>query len=159
MGEIRFSSFGSLQVLETAERLVADAASLAVVCPAVVEQTPAQLAALRSPDADDFRISAVLLTGFARSVLDGVASIEPLGPKELSALRSATLDRATGGLRADVRDRFLGTLPPERGYIEFSLRRFEEEFLAIAADRPIDPRFVTCLMLRTANGAARSRAS
>jgi len=159
-GEIRFRSFASLADIETAERLIRDVASLAEVCPALLGQTPTQLAALRSSNADDFRISAVLLTGFAHRVLGHAPAIEPLGARELAALREATRERSTGKLRADVRGEFLAAMPPGRGYLEFSLRRFEEEFLAIAADRPLDPRFVTCLMIRLPNGAAAaSRAS
>jgi uncharacterized protein DUF6178 len=159
-GEIRHRAFASLRDVESAERLIDAVASLPEVCAAIVGQTPAQLAALRSPDADDFRMSAVLLTGFAHFVLDGTASIEPLGAKDLAALRDATLDRRSARLRTNVRARLLATLPPSSGYVEFALRRFEDEFLAIASDRPIDPRFVTCLMLRKTNDLAkRSRAS
>jgi hypothetical protein len=159
-GDIRYRAFASLRDVEAAESLIADVASLPDVCPAIVGQTPAQLAALRSRDADDFRMSAVLLTGFARFVLDGVPSIEPLGAKELAALRDETRDPETEKLRADVRERFFATLPPRRGYVEFALSRFDDEFLAIAPGRPIDPRFVTCLMLRTTNEAVkRSHAS
>jgi hypothetical protein len=159
-GEIHYRAFATLRDVEAAESLIADVASLSDVCPAIVGQTPAQLAALRSPDADDFRMSAVLLTGFARFVLDGVPSIEPLGAKDLAALREETRDSETRKLRADVRERFFATLPPNRGYVEFALSRFDDEFLAIAPGRPVDPRFVTCLMLRTTNDAVRrSRAS
>jgi len=162
-GEIRHRAFASHADVETAERLIRDVASLAEVCPVLLGQSPVQLAALRSSDADDFRISAVLLTGFAHHALGRMPTIEPLGAKEMLALREATRDPATGAMgkiRGDVRRRFLEAMPESRGYLEFSLQRFEEEFLAIAADRPVDPRFVTCLMIRLPNSdAASSRAS
>jgi hypothetical protein len=158
-GEIRYRAFATLGDVEAAKRLVADVASLGDVCPALVGQSPAQLAALRSSEADDFRLSAVLLTGFAHHVLGRTPSIEPLGPKDLTLLREATRDPETGKIRPEIRRRFLEPLRHACGYLEFSLRRFEEEFLAIAPDRPVDPRFVTCLMLRSSDASTRSRAS
>ncbi len=152
-GEIRYRPFTFLADLERAERLLADVGSLDEVCDRLLGQSPAQIARLRPRDADDFRISAALLTGFAHLALGQPASVEPLGPKELVELREATLDPATGGLLVEIRQRFLALAPRHGGFVEFSLRRFEEEFLAIASDRPLDPRFVTCLMIRISNRA------
>jgi len=114
---------------------------------------------LRPSDADDFRISAVLLTGFAHFALGRAPSIEPLGEDDLADLRQATLDPQTGRLCAAVRERFYETHPVPHGFLDFSLQRFEEEFLAVAPDRPIDPRFVTCLMIRPQRGAFPSQPS
>jgi hypothetical protein len=158
-GEIRYRPFASLADLDRARALLADVASLAEVCPRLLGQSAAQLAALRPSDADDFRISAVLLTGFAHFVLGRSPSIEPLGEDDLTELRQATLDPETGRLRAAVRERFYEANPVPRGFVDFSLRRFEEEFLAVLPDRPIDPRFVTCLMIRPRRGRLRPHPS
>src|SRR5205823_1075676 len=133
--------------------------SLAEVCPRLLGQSPAQLTRLRPNDADDFRISAVLLTGFAHFALGRTPSVEPLGDEDLTELRRATLDPQTGRLLAAVRERFYEALPVVHGFLDFSLRRFEEEFLAVAPNRPIDPRFVTCLMLRPRQGGFPSQPS
>jgi Family of unknown function (DUF6178) len=158
-GEIRYRPFVSLADLDRARTLLSDVAALAEVCPQLLGQSPSQLTALRPSDADDFRISAVLLTGFAHFALGRVPSIEPLGDDDLAELRRATLDPQTGRLRAAVRERFYETHRVTHGYLDFSLRRFEEEFLAVAPDRPIDPRFVTCLMIRPRRGGLPSQAS
>jgi hypothetical protein len=147
-GEIRYRPFASLADLEQARTLLADVAALADVCRGLLGQSAAQLAALRPSDADDFRISAALLTGFAHFALGHMPSIEPLGKDDLNELRQATLDPQTGRLRRAVRERFYEAYTLPRGFLDFSLRRFEEDFLAVSGDRPIDPRFVTCLMIR-----------
>lgn len=149
-GEIRYRPFMSLADLERAERLLADVDSLDDLCGRLLGQSPAQLARLRPRDADDFRISATLLTGFAHLALGRPASVEPLAAKDLAELREATLDPATGRLRTELRRRLAALAPGHAGFVDFALHRFEEEFLAIAPDRPLDPRFVTCLMIRSA---------
>jgi hypothetical protein len=147
-GEIRYRPFASLSDLQRARALLADVTALADICPSLLGQSAAQLAALRPSDADDFRISAVLLTGFAHFALGRTPSVEPFGGDELSELRRATRDPQTGRLREEVRERFYEAYPLPRGFLDFSLKRFEEEFLALSTDRPIDSRFVTCLMIR-----------
>ena len=47
----------------------------------------------------------------------------------------------------------------DTGYLEWSLVRFEEEFLALAPGKPLDPRFVTCLMIRPAEPSSLPHAS
>lgn len=148
-GEIRHRTFATLADLERAGRLVIEVSSVNDLCQQLLRQSAAQLAQLRPHDADDFRISAAILTGIAHLVLDGVPSVEPLGHERLAHLREATIDSAAGGMRADVRRRILDSAPRDSGFLAFALRRFEEEFLTIAPGRPIDPRFVTCLMIRS----------
>jgi hypothetical protein len=147
-GEIRYRAFATTRDLDRARAILDDVASLDEACRSLVGQGPGELAALRPREADDFRLSAVLLTAFAHFALGHSTSLEPIAASELGELRLATLDPTSGGLRMDVRDRFLGAIPGAKGFFEFSLSRFEEEFLALAPDRPIDPRFVTCLMIR-----------
>jgi hypothetical protein len=148
-GEIRHRSFATRADLERAGRLVVEVGALNGVCQQLLGQSAAQLAALRPSDADDFRLSAAILTGVAHLVLDEESSVEPLDREQLARLREATLDRASGGLRDDVRRRIVDSAPADAGFLSFALRRFEEEFLSIAPDRPIDARFVTCLMIRS----------
>ena len=158
-GEIRYRPFASLADLDRARTLLADVASLGEVCMRFLGQSPTQLTALRPAEADDFRISAVLLTGFAHFALGRTVSIEPLGDDDLVALRAATRDPRTGRLRPEVRERFMAVNPGHVGFLEFSLRRFEDEFLTLSPDASVDPRFVTCLMIRTLRFAARSHPS
>jgi len=147
-GEIRYRAFATLADLQGAQRLIADVASVAELCQRLLQQPPAQLAKLRPREADDFRISAAVLTGVAHLVFGHPPSVEPLNPRELCSLRETMLDSTTGGLRADVRQRVLAWMPGHTGFLEFCLRRLEEEFLAIPPTQPVDPRFVTCLMIR-----------
>lgn len=158
-GEIRYRPFATIADVERAERLLADLASLGEACVTLLGHPLAALARLRPRDADDFRVSAVLLTAFARTVLDGAPSLDPLDTEELVRLREATLDPATGKLADAVREGFLERFGAHAGYVAWSLRRFEEEFLAIAADAPLDPRFVTCLMIRSSDRSPMTRAS
>ncbi len=157
-GETRFRTFGSLADVERASAIVADVAALPDLCERLVAQRLGEVAALRPRDADDFRVSAVLLTGFAHRVLDRPPSLQPLEPEDLAELRRRTLDPEAGRLSAAVRRRFLEDAGAGRSVFEFALRRFEEEFLAIAPDRPLDPRFVTCLMIATVPRGARAGA-
>jgi hypothetical protein len=149
-GEIRYRAFATLADFRRAEQLIADVASVAGLCRRLLQQSPAQLAKLRPREADDFRISAAVLTGVAHLVLGKPSSVEPLNARELCDLRETMLDAVAGGLRADLRRRILEWMPGHTGFLEFSLRRLEEEFLAIPATQPLDPRFVTCLMIRPA---------
>lgn len=155
-GEIRYRPFASPGDVERARTVLADVDSLTEFCPRLVGQSPSELAALRPSNADDFRISAVLLTAFAHFALGRTPTIEPIAEEELPALRAATGGCAGSRLRDTVRDRFFAAHPGHRGFLEFSLRRFEEEFLAVSPDRPIDPRFVTCLMIRPTKKARES---
>ena len=153
-GEIGYRAFATTGDLDRTRAILDDVASLADVCERLVGQTPGELVTLRPREADDFRISAVLLTAFAHVALGRAPTLQPIAPSDLGDLRLATLDRTTGGLKADLRARFLGVVPAAKGFLEFSLIRFEEEFLTLAPDRPVDPRFVTCLMIhRPRNGA------
>jgi hypothetical protein len=153
-GEIRYRAFATTSDLDRARAILDDVASLADVCERLVGQTPRELVTLRPREADDFRISAVLLTAFAHVALGRAPTLQPIAPSDLGDLRLATLEPATGRLKADLRARFLGVVPDAKGFLEFSLTRFEEEFLTLAPDRPVDPRFVTCLMIhRPRNGA------
>ena len=147
-GEIRYRAFATLGDLSRARAVLEDLGSLGEICHRLLDQSPTQLAGLRPADADDFRISAVILTAFAHFALGRTPSLEPLGVDDLSELRAATRDPTTGRLKADVRERFYAANVGHRGFLDFSLRRFEEEFLSVSADRPLDPRFVTCLMIR-----------
>jgi hypothetical protein len=147
-GEIRYRPFAALADLERGRAIVLDVASLGEICPRLLGQSPAALAALRPRDADDFRLSAVILTAFAHMALGREPSLEPLAGSDLTALRAATLDATSGRLSAAARARLFEALPGHRGFLEFCLRRFEEEFLSVSPDRPLDPRFVTCLMMR-----------
>jgi hypothetical protein len=158
-GEIRYRAFATTKDLDRARAIVDDLASLCDACRSLVGQTPGELAALRPRDADDFRLSAVLLTAFAHFALGRAPSLEPIATSELGELRAATLDPRSRGLKVDVRHRFLGTVAGAKGFLEFSLNRFEEEFLALAPDRPVDPRFVTCLMIRLERNGMRSHPS
>ena len=158
-GEIRYRPFATLADLERGRAIVLDVASLGEICPRLLGQSPAALAALRPHDADDFRLSAVILTAFAHLSLGREPSLEPLAGSDLTELRAATLDVASGKLSAAARARFFETLPGHRGFLEFCLRRFEEEFLSVSPDRPLDPRFVTCLMMRPQRHATRSHPS
>jgi Family of unknown function (DUF6178) len=151
-GEIRYRAFATLADFEQAERLIADVASLGELCQRLLQQSPAQLAKLRPREADDFRISAAVLTGVAHLLLGRAPSVEPLNARELSDLRETMLDSAAGELRTDLRRRILEWMPGHTGFLEFSLRRLEEEFLATPPGQPVDPRFVTCLMIRPAKG-------
>jgi hypothetical protein len=90
----------------------------------------------------------VILTAFAHFALGHTPSVEPLGSDDLCELRRATRDPGTGKLRADVRSRLYAAHGGQRGFLDFSLRRFEDEFLSVSPDQPLDPRFVTCLMIR-----------
>ncbi len=147
-GEIRYRSFASMADVERATLLLDDLGSLGEACQRLLGRSLPELARLRPRDADDFRVSAVLLTAFARAVLDGTPSLDPLGPDDLARLREATLDAATGKLDETLRRKFLERFAEHGGYVDWSLRRFDDEFLALAADAPPDPRFVTCLMIR-----------
>jgi Family of unknown function (DUF6178) len=146
-GEIRYRPFASVADVERAHSMLADVASLVDVCSRLLGQSPAALAALRPHDADDFRLSAVILTAFAHLALGRQPRLEPLAPGDLTALRAATLDGATRRVSTVARDRLYEAVPGHRGFLDFCLRRFEEEFLSVSPDRPLDPRFVTCLML------------
>jgi Family of unknown function (DUF6178) len=149
-GEIRYRAFATVNDLSRARSVLHDVASLSDLCGRLLGQSPAELASLRPRDADDFRISAVILTALAHVALGHPPSLEPLGEAELAALRSVARDPHTGRLHAALRDRLRELHPGHDGYLDFSLRRLEEEFLAVSADRPLDPRFVTCLMIRPA---------
>jgi hypothetical protein len=158
-GEIRYRAFATTRDLDRARAIIDEVASLCDACRGLVGQAPGELAVLRPREADDFRLSAVLLTAFAHFALGRAPSLEPIATSELGELRAATLDPGSGGLKVDVRHRFLGTIAGGTGFLEFSLNRFEEEFLALAADRPVDPRFVTCLMIRLERNGMRSHPS
>jgi hypothetical protein len=157
-GEIRYRAFATLGDFDLAERLIADVASVSGLTLRLLRQSPAQLAKLRPREADDFRISAALLTGVAHLVLGREPSVEPLGTKELGSLRALMVDPAARGMRADLRERILGWAPGHAGFLDFSLRRLEEEFLSIPAEEPVDPRFVTCLMIQPTGRAPEASA-
>jgi hypothetical protein len=146
-GEIRYRAFGRVADLERAAALVRDLGALPGLCAELTGQPLRGVAALRPREADDFRVSAAILTGFAHRVLGRPPSLQPLEREDLLELRRRTLDPETGRLSADVRGRFLAEAGAGGGFLDFALRRFDEEFLAIAPDRPLDPRFVTCLMI------------
>ena len=55
----------------------------------------------------------------------------------IAVRRAATRDPTTGRLKADVRERFYAANVGHRGFLDFSLRRFEEEFLSVSADRSL----------------------
>ncbi len=158
-GEIRYRAFATTKDFDRTRAIVDDIASLGDVCMRLVGQAPGELARLRPREADDFRISAVLLTAFAHFALGHPPTLEPITASELVELHLTTLDPKSGGLKADVRGRFLATVPGAKGFLEFSLSRFEEEFLALAPGRPLDPRFITCLMIRPQRNGTRSHPS
>jgi hypothetical protein len=158
-GEIRYRAFATTSDLDRVRATLDDVASLADICQRVVGQTPGELVALRPREADDFRISAVLLTALAHIALGRAPALQPIPPNDLGDLRLATLDPATGGLKVDLRTRFLGMVPDAKGFLEFCLARFEEEFLALAPGEPVDARFVTCLMIRLPRNGQRMHPS
>ncbi len=158
-GEIGYRPFATTQDLSRTQGILDDVASLREACVRLLGQAPGDLVALRPREADDFRISAVLLTAFAHFALGRAPTLQPIEPTELGELRLATLEPTTGRLKIDVRDRFLGAVSGAKGFLEFSLNRFEEEFLALAPDRPVDQRFVTCLMIRVLRNGTRSHPS
>jgi hypothetical protein len=158
-GEIRYRPFAATRDLGRVQGILDDVASLREACGRLLGQAPGDLVALRPREADDFRISAVLLTAFAHFALGRAPTLQPIEPTELGELRLATFDPVTGRLKTDVRDRFLGAVSGAKGFLEFSLKRFEEEFLTLAPDRPVDQRFVTCLMIRVLRNGSRSQPS
>jgi len=149
-GEIRHRAFATLADVSRARAALRDVASLPQLCDRLLGQTPARLASLRPRDADDFRLSAVILTALAHVALGQTPSLDPLDENELTLLRSVARDPATGLVRDALRERFRELCAGGSGYLDFALRRLEEEFFSVAADRPLDPRFVTCLMIRPA---------
>jgi hypothetical protein len=147
-GETAFRPFAGVGDLERAHAAVADVAGLPELTTKILGQSVSQVSSLRPSDADDFRASAAILTGFARFALGEAPSLRPLSTAELKALRRATRDERSGKLRAELRERF-ASLAAQSGYLEACFRRFEEEFLALDPEFPIDPRYVTCLMIAT----------
>lgn len=146
-GEIGYRALGALADLERAAEVLDDLASLPDVCERLLDQPLTRVARLRPHDADDFRLSAALLTGLANRVLGRAASVQPLAASELGALRAATIDPGTTRLKPEVRSAAVEAAGSRSRYLDLSLRRFEEEFLAVSPDRPVDPRFVSCLMV------------
>jgi hypothetical protein len=146
-GEIRYRPFGSLADLERAQAVLEDLGSLPALCRRVLRQELEQLARLRPSEADEFRLSAAVLTALAHRSLGHEPSLRPLDAQDLRQLREATVDPAERRLRPEARRRFLEDAGGGR-FVEFCLARFEEEFASIAPEEPIDPRFVTCLMVR-----------
>jgi hypothetical protein len=150
IGEIRYRTVSRVADLDRARALLEDVARLPALCEQWLGQRLTDVARLRPHDADDFRLSAAILTGFAHFALGRKPILLPVSRDGLEELRSATLDPATGGVRADVRERFLAGVGESRRFLEFCLQRFEEEFLAVSPELPFDPRFVTCLMIELA---------
>lgn len=146
-GEIRYRTLATRAHLERARAFVEDIGGLPDLCKAFLGQSFAEIARLRPADADDFRLSAAILTGFAHLALGRSPSLKPLGHYDLQELRAATLKPETRGIRPEIRSRFIEAAAGHRSFAEFCLRRFEEEFLAVSPTRPIDPRFLTCLMI------------
>jgi hypothetical protein len=147
-GEIRYRTFGAAADLELFRSLLDDLDALPALCERLLQQPLEELARLRPGDVDDFRLSAAFLTGFARLALGGGARLEPLALEELHRLREATAEPGTSRVRGELRARFLESAGERPGFLEFCLRRFEDEFLPIDPRFPPDPRFVTCLMIR-----------
>jgi hypothetical protein len=158
-GETGYRAFATTSDLDRVRTTLDDVASLADVCRRLIGRTPGELVALRPREADDFRISAVLLTALAHVALGRPPALQPIPQSDLRDLRRAALDPATGGLKVELRARFLGMAPDAKGFLEFCLARFEEEFLALAADEPVDPRFVTCLMIGPQRNGQRTHPS
>ena len=148
-GETRVRTFASVADLDRARSVIDDLAGLPELVTNVLGQSLAQVAALRPADADEFRASAAILTGFARFALGEKPSLRPFERDELVEVRRATLDGRSGKLAAAPRERFTALAPAARGYLDLCFRRFEEEFLALDPELPPDPRFVTCLMIAT----------
>jgi hypothetical protein len=148
-GQTGYRAFASLRDVDRAGEVVEDIAALPDLVVRFLGQSLPELATLRPSNADDFRLSAVLLTGFANSVLGRGPSLQPLDAEDLSRLRRATADSESAGLRTEVREQFLGSVGRTSGYLEFCLRRFEEEFLPIMPQFAYDPRYITCLMVAT----------
>jgi uncharacterized protein DUF6178 len=155
-GEIRFRPFAGFADLERAKAMLEDMTSIPDLCRRLLGQSPSQIASLRPADADEFRLSAALLTGFSHFALGRAPSLEPLAPADLVELRRVSAEPGTENLAGTLRSRFLQAMAARGRFLEFSLRRFEEEFLSIPLGAELDPRFVTCLMIglpkRRANG-------
>ena len=146
-GEIRYRTLARRADLERAYALLEDIAGLPHLCTAFLGQPLDAIARLRPADADDFRLSAAILTGFAHFALGRSPSLQPLELSDLEALRFETLEPESFGVRPELRARFLEAASTHRRFAEFCVKRFEEEFLAVSPARPLDPRFLTCLMI------------
>lgn len=148
-GELQFRPFRSLDDLTRANQVLAEIAGLPDLARRFLGQSLAQLAKLRPSDADEFRASAALLTAFANLILGRGASVAPIPRRDLPELRAKTRDEKRPKLRAKARASALERAGGESAFLSAILARFEEEFLSLAEDEPVDPRFVTCLMIAT----------
>lgn len=146
-GEVRYRPFQALSDLGRARQVVDLLRALPELTQAYLGQNLSDVVGLRSAAADDFRLSAVFLTAFAHEALEEEISTSPIPLADLPDVRRRTLDEATGRLRASLREQLVERHPPSRAFLDFCADRFEEEFLALAPEYPVDPRFLTCLMV------------
>ena len=150
-GELSYRPFRSVAELARAREILELLEELPELSRARLGQDLADIVGLRPSGADEFRLSAVLLTALAHGILGEDASTRPIPLDSLPELRRRSIDEATGRLLEAVRARFFGKESPARPLLDTCVQRFEEEFLALAPDEPVDPRFLTCLMVARPN--------
>ena len=107
----------------------------------------------------DIRLSQILLTAFARAIIDGLLAIEPLEAGRLEQARTAmlTLGARPARLSEDFRrriDEIMAARLDEdlrqraTDFVNSCLNLLEEDLGGIDPARPIDPRFIRSLLIR-----------
>jgi hypothetical protein len=109
------------------------------------------------PDVD---MEAIILTSLAVNALKGETAFRPLGHEELAAFIKRTTVLDPSGMRVvkpafrEGLAQFLKGLDPEgneelmEDVADLLLQRFEEEISGIRKIEELDPRFITCLIVR-----------
>ncbi len=109
----------------------------------------------------EIRLSQILLTAFARALIDGRMAIEPLEADRLEEARRAmlSLESRPARLSDAFRIRIDGMMKERLGedlrrrsadYVNSCLNLLEEDLGDIDPARPIDPRFIRSLLIRRA---------
>jgi hypothetical protein len=107
----------------------------------------------------EIRLSQILLTAFARAMIDDRLAVEPLEPNRLEEARRAILSLESRPARLseafrrridDIMRERLGDDLRRRSadYVNSCLNLLEEDLGDIDPARPIDPRFIRSLLIR-----------
>ncbi|HKD66156.1 MAG TPA: DUF6178 family protein [Candidatus Binataceae bacterium] len=107
----------------------------------------------------EIRLSQILLTALVNLALDGRLALTPIGASRLSQVRRNLLTadtpaRLTEGFRqmaADTLSRRLDEAPLKRveDFVRSCLNMLEEEFSELESGAPIDPRYISSILLRS----------
>jgi hypothetical protein len=113
----------------------------------------------------EIRLSQIILTALTREALDGRLILQPIEPRRLGELHGAIMNkggrpaRLAPGFRQNVDKALARRLDHEirertADFVNSCLNILEEELSELDSSRPIDPRFITSILIRREPAAA-----